>query len=122
MFKKFLFGLVGILLASSIHANCLDSANTAFRITAKIKGFYAYPDNDYHYVILDTSDCSLMSGNVTIGANTKAHHYLKIKNGQDNFLKSVLLTSYAKGDKVSFRILAAEDGYNTVAYTIPGNL
>lgn len=116
---KVLFGLIAVLLSADTMAGCLDGLTSTQTIGSKIRGIYvnSAENSSNHYVIIDKETCTAGGGSVSIGEQTKSYYYLLFKE-TDKLLQSVLLTAYSKGETLEFRIVAAEGGYNRIAYVV----
>ncbi|MCP3927184.1 MAG: hypothetical protein GY714_31890 [Desulfobacterales bacterium] len=120
--KLLLFLLISIFLTCGAQAGCLDGIDGCQTITSKIRGFYA-KNGTSQIVILDKKTCTTYGSEPLLKANTKSYYYLQF-DSSNKFLASVLLTAYAKGDIVKFRLKpgVSNSDYNEIAYVVsPSN-
>lgn len=116
---KFIIILLALFSAQAF-SSCLSNVNSLDFITSKVRGIYATNDQDqYHYIILDKTSCSVeVDGKSTyISHGTKSAYYIQF-NKAGTFLQSVILTAYAKGESVKFKLGQGQHGYNSILYAI----
>lgn len=113
--------VAGIAFAGDAHGGCLETKTTSGVVYSKVRGFIvgSVAFGSAHYVIVDKATCQAdASGDVTLGQNTKDHHYLRLRDA-DKPLFSALLAAQAQGINVAFRLAPGapnSDGYNEIAY------
>ena len=108
--------LLTLFLTGISNAACLEGLSGSDSINSKIRGFYLNPTNT-QYVILDKANCSAFGGNTALANGTITHYYLEF-DSTNTFLASSLLTAYAKGELVEFRVGGITGSYNKIAYII----
>ncbi len=109
-----------LFFTSNSSAGSLDNIKSSQNISSKIRGLYVNANDniDRHYVILDKATCTASNGNVVIGKNTKKNYYLYFMDN-DKFLRDVILATYTKGNRVTFRIgPVGNKGYNKILYIV----
>lgn len=116
--KKVIVVMCLFFIGLNAQAGCLYNISASLLIKSKIRGFIVNKKaNPSHLVIVDSQTCTSEGNSVTLANYTKNHYYLRFDE-QDTFLQEFLLTAYAKGDIVEFRIGNEIDDVNTIEYIV----